>query len=473
MHKYTSILLLFIFCHFKTYAQKSTSSVPISITKSENGLYSIKSTSYDTKLPNLRGESIIYKNDLEIYRINRSFDLYNFEKYTLALSNDGKTVVYLTNDIYWSGAEFENVTVYREGILAKTYTMLEFTGCDSKKEQCSLFYNNYYDILDLKKSNYRTKKFKEVFKKGTTPEDKFLTKNFVVVHDDFLYLTDSRAMVTTFDLNKMEVVATNSFSELYPKLKKYTKPETLITYFNASGESIQDFVDLNTNEKTSQTISKLSGLKYVSLYDTTFHKYTSYAFELKGYLDHDGKFEIDELKTDEKFDKKEISTFLTSATFKSDFLPKEAKKHYFGYFFGGFREANDSLAAVETELAKKRRLIEFQERKKLDSINGIYIPKNLKESILNLDAVLDFTYKTKIKESSSIWEFNSHMSPLGMWIRNNWGINGGSRLLTYFNNRGITDRDAISEAIISSYRKWLLSNEQVWINWENENPITL
>lgn len=470
MNKYTSTLLLFIFCLFQAYSQKSTSRVPISVTKSQNGIYSIKSISYDTEFPNLKGQSIVYENNTELYRINRSFDFYTSEKYTVALSNDGKTVIYLVNDKYWPGAEFENVTVYRNGTLAKTYNMLEFTGCDSKKEECFLFYNNYYEILDLKKSKAGTKKFKEVFKKGTSKEDIFLSKNYVVLNDDVMYLTDSRAMVTSFDLNKMEVIRTVPFYDIYPDLVKYAKPQTTIKYYNASGAYIQDFVDLNTQEKISQTISKLSGLKYIPLHDSTFHKYKSYEFELKGYLNKSGKFEIDVLKTDDKFDKKQIINFLTTATFKSDFIPKEVDKQYFMYFFGGFRNANDSIAAAETTLAQDNRQKEFVVRQTLDSINGIYIPKNLQESVLHLDTVLDFTYKTKIKEATNIWEFNSHMSPLGIWIRNNWGINGGSRLSKYFNNRGITDRDAISEIIISSYQKWILSDKEVWLEWEAQNP---
>ena len=67
--------------------------------------------------------------------------------------------------------------------------------------------------------------------------------------------------------------------------------------------------------------------------------------------------------------------------------------------------------------------------------------------------------------------FNSHGGGLGMWIRNNWVINGGSRLLIYFNERGITDRDYISGIIIDEYVKWLKEEINAAENWENENPI--
>ena len=67
------------------------------------------------------------------------------------------------------------------------------------------------------------------------------------------------------------------------------------------------------------------------------------------------------------------------------------------------------------------------------------------------------------------------MGGLGMWIRNNWGINGGSRLSKYFNDRNIGKQmfgnDAISGLIISQYILWLKGDKTAWKKWEEENPI--
>jgi hypothetical protein len=40
---------------------------------------------------------------------------------------------------------------------------------------------------------------------------------------------------------------------------------------------------------------------------------------------------------------------------------------------------------------------------------------------------------------------------LGMWIRNNWGLWGGSRLSQYFNRLGIHHPDDMSGIILDSY----------------------
>ena len=100
MNKNKFILITLILYSVLVCAQKSTSRVPITTSISQNGIYSLESTSYDIEFPNLRGQTIVYENDNELYKINRSFDLYDSEKYSLAISNDGKTVIYITNDIF-------------------------------------------------------------------------------------------------------------------------------------------------------------------------------------------------------------------------------------------------------------------------------------------------------------------------------------------------------------------------------------
>jgi hypothetical protein len=84
--------------------------------------------------------------------------------------------------------------------------------------------------------------------------------------------------------------------------------------------------------------------------------------------------------------------------------------------------------------------------------------------------------KNKLKEATDSFDFNGHMGGLGMWIRNNWGINGGSRLLKYFNDRGDIGnreygRDIVSGIIISTYIKWVNGDKNSWKDWEKQNPI--
>ena len=87
-----------------------------------------------------------------------------------------------------------------------------------------------------------------------------------------------------------------------------------------------------------------------------------------------------------------------------------------------------------------------------DTLNGVYIPKDITESLSELDKLLDkktkdlFINKDEDKVIASVYRFNP-----GLWIRNNWGLWGGSRLQKYFNDLGVKDPEAMSVLILTCY----------------------
>lgn len=80
-----------------------------------------------------------------------------------------------------------------------------------------------------------------------------------------------------------------------------------------------------------------------------------------------------------------------------------------------------------------------------DTIPQVYIPKDLEDCIRQLDSMLCPADKVYIQSGGSV-----HHS-LGMWIRNNWGLWGGSRLETYFTDNGIHHPDDMSGVILECY----------------------
>jgi len=58
-----------------------------------------------------------------------------------------------------------------------------------------------------------------------------------------------------------------------------------------------------------------------------------------------------------------------------------------------------------------------------------------------------------------------------MWIRNNWGLWGGSRLQSYFAQRGFSEPDGISSIILDEYYGWLKGNQEAGPNFELKYPI--
>lgn len=91
-----------------------------------------------------------------------------------------------------------------------------------------------------------------------------------------------------------------------------------------------------------------------------------------------------------------------------------------------------------------------------DSLNGIYIPKDINECMTELDRLMD----EKSKKDFSAQEENKAVAQAyrpgpGLWIRNNWGLWGGSRLQKYFFDKGAKDPEGISWIILTCYHRHL------------------
>lgn len=469
--------LVLIFLSNNLFSQMSTEVVPISETYSSNGEYKLLSISYDDEFPNLKGESFVtYTQEYDsigvrkkFYKINRSFDVYEGNPFFVAISNDGRKIIYLTNYLYEIGIENKNITYYVDGKLDQTFTTEEFINCNKDKEKCELFYDNQYQVYEGRSATIKQ------YKNTVSEKDIFLSKSFVFNKNDTIYVVDGRKKVTLFDIDKGKVIDSKiDFDSIYPKIKNIEPFKSRISYYKYPYKYVVDIQDLENKEKLSERIGKISGLKFISVNDSTFHKYKLFRMELSGYLDRKGNFEIEKLEADPIFDKKQIENYILNTKFKTDFLPREVDKIYVSRFFGGYRNYDDKIAEQETIKEKERRKEEYKKRLTLEKIDDIYIPKNLLESLTELDRILNYENKKQLIESKDSWQFNSHMGGLGMWIRNNWGINGGSRLLKYFNDRNIGKEmfgnDEISGVIIEQYILWLKGNKNAWKKWEKQNP---
>lgn len=471
-----TLLVINLFFIVKSKAQVHTTPT-ISETFSSYNYSKIRSISYDNLIPSLRGESFVTVRDEEnggirklLYKINRSFDLNNDTFLFTAISNDGRKIIYFKNTAS-ENEETKNITYYVDGKFIKGYDTEEFINCNKNTEKCGLFYDNRTAIFDYEKSTATL----IAYKKGVDDKEKYLLKNYIFNKNDTIYVIDRRKKITLFDLNNNKIISTKiNFDSIYPQIKDFERVNSSITYYNGANKYINDFENSSNNEKFSKTISRFSNLKYIQLNDRNIYKL--HKIEISGYLDHNGKFEIEKLNCDSIFNKKQIEDYIKNTVFKADFVPKEVDKYYFEHFWGGYRSFDDKIAEQETLNDKERQKQEFNKRLKLERIDGIYIPENLYDCMLELDKTLDFEMKNKLKGAKDSFDFNDHMGGLGMWIRNKWGINGGSRLLKYFNDRGGIGnreygRDIISGIIISTYIKWVNGDKNSWKEWEKQNPI--
>jgi hypothetical protein len=85
---------------------------------------------------------------------------------------------------------------------------------------------------------------------------------------------------------------------------------------------------------------------------------------------------------------------------------------------------------------------------------GIYIPKDINDCFVELKRMLHPEFIRELKESSKRDLIKHHMG-LGMWMRNNWGLWGGSHLQDYFIELGFRHPDDISGAIVNSFWRHL------------------
>lgn len=104
----------------------------------------------------------------------------------------------------------------------------------------------------------------------------------------------------------------------------------------------------------------------------------------------------------------------------------------------------------------------FVEKTKKDTINGHYIPENVEDCLLTLNKILkekDIETLKKLKSREDVIEFHHG---LGTWLRNNWGLWGGSRLQQYLLRKGLDHPDNMSHLILEFYYDWLNSDNAGW-----------
>ena len=94
-----------------------------------------------------------------------------------------------------------------------------------------------------------------------------------------------------------------------------------------------------------------------------------------------------------------------------------------------------------------------------DTIDRVYIPADLDDCFTQIDGFWNDSTKTEVKSwSEDEFIANTHFG-LGMWMRNNWQLWGGSRLSKYFNELGIFHPDDMSSIILTGYHRYLNGEE--------------
>ena len=147
-----------------------------------------------------------------------------------------------------------------------------------------------------------------------------------------------------------------------------------------------------------------------------------------------------------------LKMYLTKKGLK--YFYKEVLLSSFKYYLinGKLDEKKILLLYIEKS---KRYAYEDENRKTIDTLRGVYIPKDLDDCFKQLGVILEEETINEIKRiDEEELGANFHFG-LGRWMRNNWQLWKGSRLSYYFNNIGVYHPDDMSGIILTSYQRHL------------------
>lgn len=116
-------------------------------------------------------------------------------------------------------------------------------------------------------------------------------------------------------------------------------------------------------------------------------------------------------------------------------------------------EQGDSAAVAEV----KRR----QQDQAADSLDGIFIPRNLPESVAVLDRQLADSVKQRIRQLRARGEREDLAPSVKEWLYRNWGLDTGSRLELHLRYLGYDTSGGMADVILTSYGDYLNGKEVI------------
>lgn len=448
--------------------QAVSGGVEIVTVYSQNGRFYLRSVPYDGVYPSLRGKTHVYEKGAAapLYALERAFDAVDEESNNLVLSDDGQTIFYA---LTWGADEeregLRSVNIYRRGGLLRSYTLAEVTGCDEARQRCALVYSNYGEVVDKRKSRWGTPRYRKAFKAGVAGEERFLSDFPIFAHDDRVYLTDPRKQVHIFDLRDGGHTRAGPFAQLYAQLKgkgRFTRTE-LDGY---AAPTFFDFPRLRDGRDAQAALAARLGMKPAGPSGNSDQRFKWYAVELSGYLRRDGRMEIEGLEVDGGLPGGEVAEFFRAARFDAGRIPRPFEKWYVEHQYFFLRKGDDLTARREKQEELAARRAEFERRLALETIDGVYIPKDLGEALAELDKRLPEVDKNEMRALPAREGMIRYHLGLGTWMRNHWGLWNGSRLQRYFTTRGVRHPESMSGVVLYHYHDWLNGRKETWKEWE-------
>ncbi len=448
-------LLTLIFCTFQSHAETTSSVVHIHKIKSLNGDFSLTTYPYDNVDETALGKSVVSNQKGEVlYELPRYFEI-NSNREALFLSNDGETVAYIINEeFFYEGDHNKSIRLYKRGKLIKEYALSDLITCDPDKETCFLFYNDAMETYEYQEGEKIIH-----FKQNATDFEKAITQRAVYFDKDTVYIFTKTGQLVTLDLTSTQIKKT-TFSE--PDDSNILS----IPVLEAESQSIECGFGYNLPLLESGLTVERGMADYLDMAvypegKKGASKYRRHSAMIDMLVDKQGNATVIKMENYDALPEDRINAFVASQKFNTDKIPPGVGKwQYSGWV--SFMNKNKSQAKKEREIEIEQQKMIHQKNLVADSIDGIYIPKNIKDCFLDLDRTLLTKDIETIKNLKDRNETIMYHHGFGTWLRNNWGLWGGSRLQTYFIERGVRHPDSMSSKILEFYYDWLNNEHKGW-----------
>ena len=427
------LTLLLSGLHLPASAQWDRSSREIVTVYSSNEQYS--ATSYPARQLDI---SSLGKTD--VFSAKDSTLLYtipvNLACGELFISNDGRTILHLLNYDYSPQEEprhTHSFSLYVDGAVKVQQNLKELIGCNNDSVNCRLYFT-----------------LKDFFIPNATSRDTLISDRPVFAINDtvFVYTASRTLLRIHLSTGKIETLPFSYHSE--SQLRQIPPRQRIETSFKCPSNYVSDGEELIASK-----------LRMTPQGDVTHGAYKYYHLSMLLRIDRDGHATIVKLDNRDSLPEAKIRKVIKNTRFDVSDFP-EGIDFWYQELFGAMHKRNKLIAKHEGKIEWQNRRAWYERRIVADTIDGVYIPRNIEDCFSQLDSILAFKNRRGIiaqpnRESMSKYHFG-----LGMWLRNNWGLWSGSRLERYFYARGVYHPDNMSGVILEYYYDYLHGVDSNW-----------
>lgn len=401
---------------------------------SPNGLYYAKSTPAACLDITTLGRTDIYDSRSSQLLYSIPFCLTSGK---LFVSNDGQFVLHLLNhdpSPQDKPSHTHSFTLYHRDSVFKQLTLREVTGCNNDSSTCRLFYDMERD-----------------WRRPLSRRDSLVsrTPTFAIGDSVFIFTASHKLACVHLPSAKIDIQPFETLT--LEQLQAIPEQRRIETKFY----SPRDYTD----DESKAEFAKRMGM--VTKGDSFSTKYKYYYVELLLRIDRSGHADILRLVNRDSLPEMKIRETVSKMVFDVKDYPDEIEIWH-KTFWVSMRKRNEVAARREGRMEERRRQAEYKRRLVADTIDGIYIPRNLQECFNVLDTLLYTKDRLSIRAQFSRKEMSKFHFGLGLWMRNYWGLWGGSRLNTYMKQRGVYHPDDMSGKILEFYYDHLHSVDSIW-----------